>query len=68
MQAALSTGTRDRVIRYHAAAIAQATGDEVAARRFVDEALASAPRFDLIAAPEALVLRRTLGPAQVASR
>ena len=68
MQAALSTGTRDRVIRYHAAAIAQATGDEVAARRFVDEALAGAPRFDLIAAPDALVLRRTLGPAQVASR
>lgn len=68
MQSALRTGTRDRVIRYHAAAIAQATGNEGAARRFVDEALAGAPRFDLIAAPDALVLRRTLGPAQVASR
>jgi tetratricopeptide (TPR) repeat protein len=59
---ALRTGSRDRIIRYHAAAIAQAAGDLPAARMFVAEALDGALRFDLIAAPAALALRHALNP------
>ncbi len=55
---ALRTGTRDRVIRYHAGAIAHAAGDTGSARRLLQEALDGAPRFDLIAAPAA---QRLLG-------
>lgn len=66
MARALRTGSRDRVIRYHAAAIAHAAGDTAAARRFLDEALGGSPRFDLVAAPEALALRQVLAVSQVA--
>ncbi len=59
------TGTRDRRILYHAAAIAAARGDEQAARRFAERAVEGHPRFDLIAAPEARALLERL-PAEPA--
>ncbi len=65
---ALRTGSRDRVIRYHAAAIAHAAGQVSSARAFIREAVAGAPRFDLIAADEAEQLRRNLGETLVARR
>jgi tetratricopeptide (TPR) repeat protein len=58
---ALRTGTRDRVILYHAAAIEHAVGNRDAAARYVGRALDGAPRFDLIAAPAAARLARALG-------
>lgn len=59
---ALRTGSRDRILRYHAAAIAQAAGDLAAARAYIAEALDGSPRFDLIAAPAAQALRQALNP------
>ena len=63
---ALRTGSRDRVIRYHAAAIAAAGGRRDDARQLVAGALEDHPRFDLIAAPAASALRNslTLGGAE----
>jgi tetratricopeptide (TPR) repeat protein len=58
---ALRTGSRDRTIRYHAAAIANATGNQQSARRLIDQALSGAPHFDVIVAPAAAALRATLG-------
>jgi predicted Zn-dependent protease len=60
---ALRTGSRDRRIRYHAAAIAAVRGDDADARRYLGEALSGAPRFDLIAAPAAQALRHSLNAA-----
>ena len=57
---ALRTGTRDRVIRFHAAAIAQAGGDLVHARALLAEALDGSPRFDPIAGPMAVALKARL--------
>lgn len=62
------TGTRDRVILYHAAAIAEAAGDDSSARTLVDQALEGHPTFDLVAAPEAAALRARLANRRVASR
>lgn len=50
------TGTRDRRILYHAAAIAAARGDRSQARTLAMRALDGLPTFDLIAAPEAQAL------------
>jgi tetratricopeptide (TPR) repeat protein len=50
------TGTRDRRILYHAAAIAAARGDTSTARTFAGRALEHHPTFDLIAAPAAQAL------------
>ncbi len=50
------TGTRDRRILFHAAAIAAARGDNATARTFAMRALAGHPEFDLIAAPAARAL------------
>lgn len=50
------TGTRDRRILYHAAAIAAARGDTTTARTAAKRALDGHPEFDLIAAPEARAL------------
>ena len=47
------TGTRDRRILYHAAAIAAARGDTTTARTAAMRALDGHPEFDLIAAPAA---------------
>ena len=50
------TGTRDRRILYHAAAIAAARGDTTTARTLAGRALDGHPDFDLIAAPAAKAL------------
>jgi tetratricopeptide (TPR) repeat protein len=55
-QAARRTGTRDRRILYHAAAIAAARGDASEARQLAERALDGHPTFDLIAAPAAEAL------------
>jgi tetratricopeptide (TPR) repeat protein len=55
------TGTSDRRILYHAAAIEQALGNDEDARRFVSRALDRNPRFDLVAAPAAVALAREVG-------
>ncbi len=57
---ALRTGTRDRKLRYHAAAILQASGDVAAARDHLRLAIDGHRHFDLIAAPEALALEAAL--------
>jgi tetratricopeptide (TPR) repeat protein len=50
------TGTSDRRILYHAAAIADARGDAAAAVALAATALEANPNFDLIAAPAARAL------------
>ena len=65
---ALRTGTRDRRILYHAAAIRHALGDDDAARALLDRALDSHPTFDLVNAPAALALRETLRQLPKAKR
>ncbi|MFN8058423.1 MAG: hypothetical protein U0Q12_04610 [Vicinamibacterales bacterium] len=62
------TGTKNRVILYHAAAIEEAAGDRRAARRLVDAALDGHPHFDLIVAPEAAALRARLDAASALAR
>ena len=57
---ALRTGTRDRAILYHAAAIKHATGDADGARTLVARSLDGNPRFDVVSAPAARALRETL--------
>jgi tetratricopeptide (TPR) repeat protein len=57
---ALRTGTADRTIRYHAAAIAAERGDRVSARQHLKIALAGAGPQDLIAQPAAMALARSL--------
>ena len=54
------TGTRDRRILYHAAAIAAARGDRASARRLAAHALEGHPEFDVIAAPAAKALLASL--------
>lgn len=54
------TGTHDRRILYHAAAIAAAGGETATARTLVARALDGHPEFDLIAAPAAKALLATL--------
>jgi tetratricopeptide (TPR) repeat protein len=53
---ALRTGTRDRAILYHAAAIAAAAGDRDRARTLATRALEGHPTFDVVLAPEARAL------------
>ena len=57
---ALRTGTRDRTLLYHAAAIAAASGDRARARVLVTRALDGHPTFDVVLAPEALALLASL--------
>ncbi len=57
---ALRTGTRDRALLYHAAAIAAASGDRARARVLVTRALDGHPTFDVVLAPEALALLASL--------
>ncbi|HLG56834.1 MAG TPA: tetratricopeptide repeat protein [Vicinamibacterales bacterium] len=65
---ALRTGSRDRVIRFHAAAIAQAMGDTTRARAYLAQAIDGLPRFDPVAAPRAASLRAALEAHQVPRR
>jgi tetratricopeptide (TPR) repeat protein len=57
---ALRTGSRDRAILYHAAAIAAAAGDRRRARDLVTRALDGHPTFDVALAPEARALLASL--------
>jgi tetratricopeptide (TPR) repeat protein len=57
---ALRTGTQDRRILYHSAAIRLALGDEANARMLLDRALDGHPTFDLVNAPAARALRDAL--------
>ena len=57
---ALRTGTRDRALLYHAAAIAAASGDRSRARVLVTRALDGHPTFDVVLAPEAQALLASL--------
>lgn len=67
-QRALRTGTQDRHLVTHAAAIQEAAGDLSAARRLADLALAGNERFDLLGAAEAQAVLRKLGPPATARR
>lgn len=58
---ALRTGTRDRTILYHAAAIAAAAGDRTRARDLARRAVDGHPEFDPIAGPGAKQLLKRLG-------
>ncbi|HWK09293.1 MAG TPA: tetratricopeptide repeat protein [Vicinamibacterales bacterium] len=51
MKAALRTGTTDRTVLYHAAAIRSALGDRAAARRLATRALRADATFDVRLAP-----------------
>jgi tetratricopeptide (TPR) repeat protein len=62
------TGTADRRILYHAAAIERALGNDREARRLVLRAVEGHPRFDLIAGPAAAALSRELGLRRPDSR
>jgi tetratricopeptide (TPR) repeat protein len=53
MTHALSLGTRDAQLLYHAGLIAKAVGDQPRARTFIREALALNPRFDPLQAQRA---------------
>ena len=55
-EAALESGTRDRTVLYHAAAIRYAMGDEAAARALVSRAVGGHGTFDLANAPAAVAL------------
>jgi tetratricopeptide (TPR) repeat protein len=57
---ALRTGSRDRAILYHAAAIAAAAGDRARARDLVTRALDGHPAFDVVLGPDAQALRASL--------
>jgi tetratricopeptide (TPR) repeat protein len=58
--AALRTGTADRSILYHAAAIAAASGDRATARALASRALDGHPAFDPVLAPAAKALLASL--------
>ena len=68
MKQALRTGTRDREILYHAAAIERASGNLTAARRLAAESIEGAPHFDVIAGPAAAALLQSLDQPSVARR
>ena len=57
---ALRTGTRDRALLYHAAAIQHALGNDDAARTLLARSLEGNAHFDLVSAPAARALRETL--------
>lgn len=59
--AAMRTGTRDRAILYHAAAIAAASGDRTRARDLAARAIDGHPEFDPLMGPEAKALLDQLG-------
>jgi len=64
IEQALRLGTRDRIIRYHAAAIDVARGERRTARIDLDLALSGSPNFDLVAAPEARLLLQGLADVE----
>ena len=58
---ALTTGSRDPVLRFHAAAIADANGDRTAAKRHLKIVLDTNPRFSAFLTPEVKALAKKLG-------
>ena len=60
---ALRLGTRDALTLYHAGLIAQAQGDEAAARNYLGRALATNPHFSPLYAPRAQQALAELGTA-----
>ena len=62
MQLALRLNTRDALLHFHAAAIAQARGDLPTARTEYQTALTINPNFSLLHAPEARAALAQLGP------
>jgi tetratricopeptide (TPR) repeat protein len=58
---AMRTGTSDRRILYHAAAISKAAGDPERARELAARAVSGHPRFDVLEGPAAEVLMASLG-------
>jgi tetratricopeptide (TPR) repeat protein len=58
---ALRTGTCDRTILYHAAAIASEAGDRARARTLAARAVKGNPHFDLLLGPQAEALLESLG-------
>jgi hypothetical protein len=59
---ALRTGTRERSILYHAAAIHRAAGDMATARILIGQAVDGHPEFDPIEGPDARELAKILTP------
>jgi tetratricopeptide (TPR) repeat protein len=57
MEQAMSLGTRDARLYYHAGMIAYALGNDLGARRLLEEALVINPHFDMLQVP---LLRATL--------
>ena len=49
MAEALALGTRDAKLLYHAGMIEAALGNDAAARRYLEDALATDPSFDPLA-------------------
>jgi len=58
---ALATGTKDPLLRFHAAAIAAANGDRAAATADLKVVLSENPRFSAFLISEVKALARTLG-------
>ena len=63
---ALSRGTPDAAMRYHAGMIAAAAGDRVSARKHLQAALSFNPAFDLLQAPVALRTLEQLSSSETA--
>ncbi|MFL5620790.1 MAG: tetratricopeptide repeat protein [Gemmatimonadaceae bacterium] len=61
MAAALAQGTQDAMLMYHAGMIARAAGDPIAARVYLERALAIAPEFDYAAPAVARAVLDSLG-------
>jgi hypothetical protein len=63
MTAALRTGTADRTILYHAAAIRLSLGDHAGARRLATQALRQDATFDVRLTPALRAVLERSGPA-----
>lgn len=64
MRLALAQGTQDAMLYYHAGMIARASGDAVAARDYLERALAIAPAFDHAAPAIARATLDSLRPSK----
>jgi tetratricopeptide (TPR) repeat protein len=68
MRQALSHGTVDPLLEFHAGEIARAAGDATSARRHLQRALKIDPRFHVLYADEARRLLASAGPTTAAAR
>ena len=67
LKRALSRDTPDAEMRYHAGMIAAATGDRVAAKKYLWEAISFNPQFSVLQAPIAFKTLDQLASAKIAS-